>query len=170
MNGPALSKNVGAWLHGENALDAAVITAGAGNDGVAVNGNIIDLQTLQNQGKKKFHSAKLMIPFTAVLAAAATLTATVVVQHGSAANLSDAATYLDELGVNGKPATIVATGPGGGGTVRGVIEVSIALGGAKRYIRSVVTLNLSAATVDTVAAGGAWVLGAPEEAPVGSNP
>jgi len=170
MFGPSYSKNVGALLHGENALDAAVITAGAGNDGVAVNGNIIDLQTLQNQGKKKFHSAKLMIPFTAVLAAAATLTATVVMQHGSAANLSDAATYLDELGVNGKAATVVATGPGGGGTVRGVIEVSIALGGAKRYVRSVVTLNLSRANTDTVAAGGALVLGAAEETPVGSNP
>jgi len=170
MFGPSYSKNIGALLHGENALDAAVITAGAGNDGVAVNGNTIDLQALQNQGKNKFHSAKLMIPFKAVLAAAATLSATVVIKHDSDSGMGTEATYTDERGVSGKTVTVVATGPGGGGTVRGVVEVPLSLDGAKRYIRAVVTLNLSAANTDTVAAGGTWVFGAGEEMPVGLNP
>ena len=124
MHTAALQHDIGAQLKAALALIPAVITAGAGNDGVEVNGPSIDRFQF---GNTRFLSGKLVIAWSAVLAQAATLTL--------AANLQDDTV----TGFTGTPAdygsalasAVVATGPTGGGTVQGVSVIDVDLAGAR---------------------------------------
>lgn len=131
------------------------ITAGGGGDNTLVTGVIIDRTAVGNA-----LSAVLAIPFTATLAANATLTISGVIQEGDAVNLSDAAT-LQTI-----PATVVATGPVGGGTVTGTFEVNVPLAAAGRYVRANFTPDLSAANTDTAALSAVLVFGGADRLPV----
>lgn len=105
-------------------------------------------------------SAKLIIGYTATLAAAATLTI--------AANIQDDADG-EGAGVDfgeALAATVVATGPGGGGTVRGTIELDFDLSSAERYVRTQITPNLSAANTDTAVVWAVWVFFGAKNAPM----
>lgn len=160
MNHPV--EDIGALLHGEIGRDAAVITAGAGNDGVEINGPSIDLTALANQGKRRFRSAKVFIQYKAVLAAAATLTLAANLQTANETGFTTGVADLDGV----LASAVVATGPGGGGTVTGVAEFKVDLTQAKQWIRLQSTADLSAANTDTVAIAAVIVMGDPDEAPV----
>lgn len=131
------------------------ITAGGGGDNTLVTGVIHDRAAIAYP-----LSAVFAVPFTATLAAGATLTISGVVQEGDAANLSDAAT-LQTI-----PAQVVATGPVGGGTVTGTFEVNVPLAGAGRYVRANFTPDLSAGSADTAALSAVMVFGGAERLPV----
>lgn len=128
-------------------------TAGGSGDNTAVTGVIIDRAALGWP-----QSAILAIPFTATLAAAATLSIGYTVQHGAASNLSDAATL--QTAALAVAATSVA-----GGTETGTFEVSVPLRGAKRYVRANFTPDLSAGGTDTAALAAVLVFAGAERLP-----
>jgi hypothetical protein len=150
-----LPTDIAAEVIGELAIDPATITAGAGNDGVALNGRIIDLLALA----KRYTSAKLVLVWKVTQAGATTLSAALKLQHGAQSNLSDAADYTyAPNGVSPVLATaVVKTGPNAG--IYGRTEIALDLSGAKQYIRAVATLDLSAANTDTVAYAAVLVFG-----------
>ena len=117
-------------------------TAGGTGDATEVNGA---WQSRMSKGGIAL-SAKLVVSFTATLAAGATLT--------FAGNFQDA---LDAAGTGAAdfgaavPAAVVATGGAGGSTETGTFEVDVDLSGAREFIRSQMTPNLSAASTDTCA-------------------
>lgn len=120
------------------------LTAGGAGDNTAVTGLALDLQTL---GRPQ--SLVLEWTFQAVLAAAATLQIKTLVIEDSADN-SAWATYVPPKPDAALAAPgVVATGPGGGGTVRGVSRIGVNLTAARRYVRFTWTPDLSAANTDT---------------------
>jgi hypothetical protein len=136
------------------AANTAATAAGTG-DNTAVTGAIIDRMAIGNP-----QSAVLAIPYTATLAAGETLSIGYTVQEGQAANLSDAETLQTAA------AAVVATGPGGGGTVTGVFEVNVSMTGAGQYVRANFTPDLSASGTDTAALSAVLVFGGADRLPV----
>ncbi|MGR3605320.1 hypothetical protein [Sulfitobacter sp.] len=141
-------RNIGALIAVMRASANAAATAGGAGDATAVTGTIIDLMESGHP-----LSGVLAIPYTATLAAGATLSIGYTVQSGNADDLGDATTL--ETG----PSAVVATGPAGGGTVSGTLEVDLPLAGAGRYVRANFTPNLSAPGTDTAALSSVMVLG-----------
>lgn len=139
-----LDNNIGSAVSVVRASARATATAAGTGDNTAVAGVIIDRAAL---GWPK--SAVFAVPFTTTLAAAATLSLAMTVQDGDASNLADAATYASRANA------VVATGPGGGGTVTGTVEFDVNLQGAKRYVRLNFTPDLSAGGTDTADLGSA---------------
>lgn len=137
-------ENIGDLISTARATAAATATAGGSGDNTAVTGVVID-----RAAHGWAQSAVFVVPFTTTLAAAATLSVVMTVQDGDAANLSDAASFATRANA------VVATGPAGGGTVTGVVELNVNLSGAKRYVRLNFTPDLSAANTDTAALGSA---------------
>lgn len=148
-------RSIGDLIAVRRAAANTAVTAGGGGDAAAVTGVVIDRAELGWP-----QSCVLAIPFTATLAAAATLSVAYALQEGNASNLSDAATLQSAA------AQVVATGPGGGGTVTGTLEVNASLAGAGRYVRLNFTPDLSAANTDTAALSAVIVFGAAERVPV----
>jgi hypothetical protein len=146
--------NIGALISVLNAAGPVALTAGGAGDNTAVTGIILDRAAYGWPA-----SAELCLAFTATLAAAATLSAAVTVQHGDDAGLSDATTF-DSIAN-----AVIATGPGGGGTVPGQITRAINLKGAKRYVRVNFTPDLSAANTDTARAGAVLAFGGANRLP-----
>ncbi len=153
----SVARDIGAFIKGELALTPAVITAGAGDDGVEVDGPGID-----RLGGRHYLSAKLIIAWDAVLASDETLSIT--------ANLQDDT----ELAFGGTPAdygdafplTVVADEAVVGGTPSGTTELRFDHSGPRGFVRAQVTATLSAATTDTVAIAAVLVLGGADEQPV----
>jgi hypothetical protein len=137
------------------ALATSTLTAGAGNDNVAQNGNIIN--RIPSVGADICESAKLCVFGVATLASTQTLTITITVQHGAASNLSDAATYAS------KAATVVLTGVTTAGVWSTFLDVN--LRAAKQYYRAVITADLSASGTDTALVEACWVVGGCKVAP-----
>jgi len=148
-------RNIGALISVARAAANTAVTAGGSGDNTAVTGVIID------RAEHIFpQSAVLAIPYTATLAAGATLSIAVTVQEGNAANLSDAETLFTAA------SAVVATGPSGGGTVTGTLEVDLSIAGAGRYVRANFTPDLSASGTDTAALSAVLVFGGAERLPV----
>lgn len=140
-------ENIGSKIAVVRGAANTAATAGGSGDNTAVTGAIIDRAALGWP-----QSCVVAVPFTATLAAAATLSVAVTLQSGEAANLSDAASFATRSGV-------VATGPAGGGTVTGTVELDVNLSGAGRYVRANFTPDLSAANTDTAALSEVIVFG-----------
>lgn len=117
-------------------------TAGGSGDNTAVNGAYID--RLSSLGPVK--SAKLVINYTTTLAATETLKFGAKIQDAT----DTGGTAVADFGT-AVAATVVATGPDGGGTVTGTAEIDINLEGARQAIRAVITPDLSASGTDTAA-------------------
>lgn len=147
-------RDIGALIKVDRAAANTAVTAGGAGDNTAVTGVIIDRAAIGWP-----ESAVVAIPFTATLAAAATLSIGYTVQEGNASNLSDAATLQ-----TASPA-VVATGPSGGGTVNGTFEASVSLRGAGRYVRVNFTPDMSAANTDTAALSAVLVTGGANRVP-----
>lgn len=116
---------------------AAITAAGAG-DNTAIVGLAIDRAALGMP-----LNADIVLAYDATLAAAATLTLKTVKVEDSAdgASWADYATFTDP--------GVVATGPGGGGTVRGQFRLGVNLSSARRHVRVGFTPDLSAGAADT---------------------
>ncbi|TMI98481.1 MAG: hypothetical protein E6G97_25930 [Alphaproteobacteria bacterium] len=123
------------------------LTAGGGGDNTAVVGLTIDRAALGLP-----LCAQLTIAWEAVLAAAATLTLKNVLIEQSADGTNWDATAYKTFTDPG----VVATGPGGGGTVRGATEFSVDLQSAKQFVRVKHTPDLSAANTDTAKTSPVW--------------
>lgn len=135
------------------AFNPQLVTAGAGIDGTATAGDIIDRQAVVSSGDM-FNACKWSVFGKTTLASTVTFTLTVLIEHGAASNLSDAAayTYSPTGAAVGLTATLIATGAQTalvyerGGTID--------LSGAKRYLRMTVTVNMSSASTDTTSVAG----------------
>ena len=130
------------------AADNASLTAAGTGDNTEVVGAIIDRATTGFR-----QSLLAAIAWTATLAQAKTLSIAWHLEHGNAANLSDAADLVSVA------SAVVATGPTGGATLTGVLGNDIWVGGAGRYIRLKYTPDLSATSVDTAKCAALFVLG-----------
>lgn len=171
--------DIGSYMASESALRPATITAGAGNDNVAVTGTIVDRLAVNNGHVHR--SAKLTLQFRAVLAQAETLTVAASLLDAAVSNFASGSATLIALRARYKtdggtwtaitlvsgavPTTTIATGPTGGGTVAGMVELDYNLDGARQYLRPTVTTNLSASSTDTSSIGGVLAFGGADEMP-----
>ncbi|HVJ44729.1 MAG TPA: hypothetical protein VM639_24745 [Dongiaceae bacterium] len=115
------------------------VTAGATPDNHNVTGLAIDRETMHLPP-----AAVLAVYFEAVLGAAKTLAIkNVSIQH-SDDGATNWATYLTLTDPG-----VVATGQSGGSTERGQVQNSVNLSGAKRWVRTMFTPDLSATNTDT---------------------
>lgn len=147
-------RSIGDLVAVKRAAANTAVTAGGGGDNTEVAGVIIDRAAIGFP-----QSCVVAIPFTATLAAAATLTIAFDVDEGNDSGLSDAEVLTSAT------AAVVATGPSGGGTVAGTFEANVSLAGAGRYVRLNFTPNLSAANTDTAALSAVIVFGGMDRLP-----
>ncbi|AMX93629.1 MULTISPECIES: hypothetical protein [Mesorhizobium] len=122
------------------AINKTAVAAGSG-DATEVDCAWIDREL---EGIGMAQSAKLVIAFTATLETGETLT--------FAGNFQDA-TALAGTGVadfaTAFAAAVVATGDSGGSVETGTYEVDIDLAGARQFVRTQITPNLSRGATDT---------------------
>lgn len=147
-------RNIGALISVMNAAANTAATAGGTGDATEVVGLIID-RTLIGLPQ----SAVFAIPFAAVLAEGETLSLAYTIESSGADDMSGAVDLLTGA------ATVVATGPTGGGTVRGCYEVAVPLMGAGQYVRGNFTPDLSSANTDTAALSAVFVFGGMDRLP-----
>ena len=141
-----------ARLAARYATEGVDIVAGESGDNTEVDCAYVD--------RRGFASLKAVIAYTATLQAGETLKI--------AANLQDDA---DGVGVgtdfgDALASTTVATGPSGGGTRTGVIELDFDLSGANRYARLQFTPNLSASATDVAELSAVYILAGATDDPV----
>lgn len=147
-------RNIGALISVLRASANAAATAGGSGDATEVVGATLD------RGAIGFpQSCVLAIPFSAVLAEDETLSIACDIEAGNESDLSDA------TAVKTATSAVVATGPTGGGTVTGTLEVDASIMGAGRYIRANFTPYLSAADTDTAALSSVMVFGGADRLP-----
>ncbi|MEM1344343.1 MAG: hypothetical protein AAGI34_07150 [Pseudomonadota bacterium] len=150
------STNAGALLAGRFGAVETDVTAGGAGDATAVSGAYVDRQGL--------YSLKALMPFSATLAEGETLSISATFQtatDGAGAGSADLSLSL--------PATVVATGPSGGGTVTGVAEADVSLAEADAFVRATFTPDLSAANTDTANIGLVYVLGGADFDPISGS-
>lgn len=144
-----LQKDVKSLVLPKLATAFTAATAGGSGDDTAITGVTID--RFATSGIPL--NAQVVILWTATLAATKTLTLKTVKVQDSAdnSNWTDFATFANP--------GVVATGPGGGGTVSGVTEIpGVDLSSARRYVRLVFTPDLNAANTDTATVVGMFNL------------
>lgn len=158
-----------------------LITAGAGQDGVQQNTTrwidrsiplgretsttppgTTGVPSFSPRAEGPYDSAVLLIFWEAVLAQGATLTLALAALTAADASGTGAAVY------SSMAAAVVATGPTGGGTVRGVTRLNLRLdmAAAGPFVREQYTADLSAANTDTVHLTPAWCFGGSDLIPV----
>lgn len=123
------------------AINKTAAAAGSG-DNTEVDGAWVSRKVATGENGELAMSAKLVITYTTTLTAAATLSFGLNFQDSPTASGGD-----DYGAVVGK--TVVATGPSGGGTVTGTVEVDVDLASAREYIRAQITPDLSAGSADS---------------------
>lgn len=145
-------RDAGAF-HAARYGSTSTLTAAGTGDNTEVNADAID--------RRGFQSVTVYLGFTATLAATKTLTLSGNLQDCSDLAGTGAADFGDAL-----PATIVATGPGGGGVVKGTVRLgNFNLGMARTHIRAQYTPDLSASGTDTATVWLIYVLGGAEKLP-----
>jgi len=135
-------------------------TAGGGGDATEVNGAWTD--RLGTKGM--YMTAKLVITYTATLAATKTLAFAVNIQDASDSSGTGAADFGDALA-----STVVDTGESGGSTEVGTIELDFDLSSAKEFIRSQITPDLSATGTDTCSWQATWIFGGTDRGDVSKS-
>jgi hypothetical protein len=171
-----IAQDIGSYLECFPALDAAVITAAAGNDNVAVDGNVCDRLAI-HQGQL-CQSAKLVIAYKAVLADTKTLSVAASLKSSTASGgtyaaltalrarhvKSDGTITALTLTSGALAATVLVTASGAT-TARGVVELDVPLVVANEFLRATVTADLSNTATDTVALSAVLVLGGSDVVP-----
>ena len=155
----ALQHDIGEFIQGGFARIPAVITAGAGDDGVEVNGSWFTrvLTAL-------YHSMDVMIVWSTTLVTAETLTLVANIQDADTVGGSGAADYGTALA-----SVVVATATASPNeTIVGVTGFHVDLGAAKQFIRLQSTATLSASGTDTVAIAAIFVFGGADVLPAAS--
>ena len=154
-------RDIGAFLKAATARAIETITAGAGNDNVAVNGPWIDLSAM----KERPHSAKIIFFGAATLAATETLKLILAKLQDATDGSGTGAADISGEALAGVPITL-ATGPGGGGTVNFIQSYDIVnLAQARQAVRLVSTVDLSRANTDTTTVAALMVLGGFDKVP-----
>ena len=146
------TRNIGALGDLLRLSDQAALTAAGSGDATTVTGQTIDRFSIgsSSNGSPPL-SALVAVLFSATLASGKTLSVTYDVQDSpDGTNFSDYATTA---------AVVVATGPSGGGVVRGQSELQVSLTSARRYVRLLFVPDLSATGTDTAVAIGAAFVG-----------
>lgn len=144
MTGFSAVHNGGAYVRSARGSGAQQATAGGSGDATEVNGAWVSRAS--NKGIAL--SMKVIISYSAVLAAGQTLKFAGNLQDAIDANGTGAADYpSDSVGV---PYTTAATGATGGSTESGTFEMDIDLAGAREFVRAQVTPDLSASGTDTL--------------------
>lgn len=158
-----ITTNIGAFVVGRLARIPEVITAGAGNDGVEVNGPFWSRKT----GTRIHNSVKILIVWNAVLTAAKTLTLAANLQDADDSGGTNVADFGSATSSKGGGSEILASAvvATGAGTVPGVSEFSVDLTGAREWLRLQSTADLSNTVTDTVAIAAIAVLGPADELP-----
>lgn len=133
------------------AISAA--TAGGTGDATEVDGAYIDRQG--------FSSLKVVIAYKATLAEGKTLAVAANLQDATSSGGAGVGDYGDAMS-----SAVVATGPTGGGTVTGVVELDFDISGAEQYVRVQYTPDLNATGTDTATLAAAYVLGGAQVQPV----
>ncbi len=128
--------NIGGYIDPDIANAEALIVAGAGLDGLEVQGESIDMQN--------FNSLVISVACVATLAVDETLKITI--NEQTSTDDSTWATATAALAI-----TTVLTGESGGSTEIGITNTSINTEGKARYVRYNVTPTLSAGSTDTAA-------------------
>ncbi|WP_420415918.1 hypothetical protein [Marinovum algicola] len=146
-------RDIGALISCARVIANTSLTAAGSGDNTEVTGSIIDRYAIGTP-----QSAVLAIPFTAALDEDETLTISYTINDGAESDLGDEA----ELTTG---SVVAATGPSGGGTVTGCVEIDLFIGGAGRYIRPDVTPDLSRGATDTAAISGIMVFGGADRLP-----
>lgn len=161
MSDIVLQKNLGALIDVKALSNALSWTAGGGADNAAFTGLTIDREGFSTGSLPR--SADIDVFFTATLAATHTLSLALTLNSSP-----DGSTWT---ALATQTATVVATGPSGGGTVEGVLRMTppsadnpsnipgVNLGSAQRFLQLVVTPHLSAGSVDTAIIAGIGVFG-----------
>lgn len=145
--------DMGALLTARYGLGNTAATAGGSGDATEVSGAWIDVTG--------FESIKVLVPFTTTLAATETLTFAANLQDATAIGGTGAADFGDAIA-----ATVVATGPAGGGTVTGVVEMDFDVSQSRGFVRVQATPDLSRGATDTAAFSVVYVLGGAMREPV----
>jgi len=130
--------NIGALGDLVRLSDHSTATAGGTGNATLVTGNTIDRMGFGGSGMPG--SALMGVIFESTLGATDTLSVAFNIQ-----NSPDGSTWTDYLD---QTAQVFATGPAGGGTVKGEANIQVDLGNAMRFIRCNYTPTLSAASVD----------------------
>jgi len=144
-------RNIGALGDLIRLSDQASLTAAGSGDATTVTGQTIDRMKIGSGVGSMPLSALVAVLFSATLASGQTLSVTFDVQDSpDGTNFSDYATTS---------AVVAATGPSGGGTVRGENVLQVSLTSARRYVRLLFVPDLSATGTDTAVAIGAAFVG-----------
>jgi hypothetical protein len=146
-----IQTDVGRYVKSVLALAPVQITAGESGDGQAQNGVAID--------RLGYLSAVAVVPVSATLGQGNTLTISAKVQDSA-----DGSTGWADYGSG--TGNVVLTGGTGGSTETALLELNVNLAGARRYIRVVVTGDLSASSTDTQRFGAVLILGGADVKPV----
>ena len=151
--------DIGAYLKGFNAFNPIEVTAATTTeDGIEINGKIIDRRVDGASVSNVFLSGKVIIAYDGALTTGKTLTVASNVQHSDTTASTAFADLADRDGSTGV-SVVETNSTGGNGTPSGVLEFDLRLDSAKRYLRIQVTPTLSATATDTVDMGGVTVLG-----------
>lgn len=142
--------NGGAFCRTARHSGANTATAAGTGDATAVTGLYVD-RTQTDAGP--FLSAKLVINWSATLAATKTLSLAAQFKDATDASGTGVANYGTAIA-----AAVVATGPAGGGTVTGTTEIDVDLSHAREFFTADITPDLSATGTDTVAWSASYVL------------
>jgi len=130
----ASQNNIAAYLFEIYSSYKIDIVAASGTDNIAVDGATIDRQGYQ--------SLVGMIIYNATLTATKTISFTITQQESD-----DDSTWATATSVQAK--TVAATGETGGSTEVGIVTFDVNLAPEKRYVRYVITADLSAVATDT---------------------
>lgn len=141
------------WIDRAIPLGRATATVPAGTTG---------LPAFSPRVEGPYDSAVLALVFDAHLAQAATMTASLTCLTAADSSGTGSAVYATV------PAAVVATGPTGGGVVRGVLRLNLRLdlAAAGPYVKEQWTVDLSAANTDLVNVYTVWVFGGSDVVPV----
>jgi hypothetical protein len=146
MSDIVLQRNIGAYGDLVRLTDQAAATAGGSGDNTTVTGQTIDRFGFAGNGSPPM-SAEVAVLYAATLASGKTLSITFDVQDSA-----DNSTFADYAT---SAALVAATGPSGGGTVKGQIEFQCNLTSARRYVRLTFLPKHSATGTDTSVSIGA---------------
>lgn len=138
------------------AIAATAITAAGGGDNTAINGLTIDLLT-----ERRCEAVEFILNASAVLADTRQLNVAYRVQDSA-----DGSTWADVVG--GPTGTLNLTdpaSPGTGSTMHGAVAYDISVEYCRRYVRTVVTPDLSAAGTDTAIITAVAIFQSPDRLP-----
>lgn len=137
---------------------AGIASATAGGTGDATEK---DCAYIDRQG---FSSLKVVIAYSATLAATKTLSVAANLQDATSSAGAGVADYGSAMA-----SAVVATGGTGGSTETGVVELDFDISGADQYVRLQFTPDLSATGTDTATISAVYILGGAQVQPVTSK-